>query len=69
MKKDIEFTCVKGSPSDEEMLAISHALAQIVNRTFAHEELVSSGSNWAKTNKGFRNPPIVQPQGWQHNLR
>lgn len=67
MKKDIDFTCLKGAPSDEEALAISHALAQIVNRTFAHEELAASGSNWANPNRNFRNPPRVQVQGWQHN--
>lgn len=67
MKKEIEFACSKGQPSDEESLAISHALAQIVNRTFAHEELTLSGSMWATQVTTFRKPPQVQPQGWQHN--
>lgn len=68
MKKDIDFTCNKSEPTEEEALAISHALAEIVNRTFAHQELVSSGTNWAKPKKNFRTAPVVQPQGWQLNL-
>lgn len=67
MKKDIQFTCTKGNPTEEEALAISHALAQIVNRTFAHEELVLNGSNWANPVERFRKPPLVQPKGWQRN--
>ncbi len=67
MKKEINFAVSKGKPSEEESLAISHALAQIVNRTFAHEELTLSGSNWAIPEANFRKPPRVQPQGWQHN--
>jgi hypothetical protein len=38
VKKEINFAVSKGKPSEEESLAISHALAQIVNRTFAQEE-------------------------------
>lgn len=67
MKKEIDFTCSKSEPTIEESLAISHALAEIVNRTFAHQELVCTGTNWAKPQNIFRTAPVVQPQGWQLN--
>jgi hypothetical protein len=67
VKKDIEFTTVKGTPTEAEALAISHALAEIVNRTFAHQELLQVGSAWADPRKNFRVAPNVRYQGWQIN--
>ncbi len=67
MKKDIEFTTVKGTPTEAESLAISHALAEIVNRTFAHQELLQTSSTWADPRKNFRAAPNVRYQGWQIN--
>lgn len=65
MKKEIDFTCLKSEPTPEEEAAISHALAEIVNRTFAHDELMNASADWAKPQKSFRVVPLVQPQGWQ----
>ena len=65
MKKEIDFSVSKGNPTDEEALAISHALAEIVNRTFAHQELLQVGSQWSDPRNNFRNAPNVRHQGWQ----
>ncbi len=69
MKKEIEFSLTKGNPSDDEILAISHALAEIVNRTFAHQELVRVGSRWADPRNNFRFSTSVRYQGWQSQAK
>lgn len=64
MKKKIEFTCDNPDLTQEEAIAISHALAEIVNRTFANQELLNSGSNWNSPELNFRKPFSLRGQGW-----